>query len=141
MAFVAVYREVFETVLFYQALWLQVERDSQGALLAGVTVGIVALIGLGWAVLRLGVRLPLRQFFAVSGAAMFTLAVIFAGKGIVALQEAGRIALSPIDIPRVELLGIYPSLQGLAVQLLLLSTALPIVWRSRRRERESRRAG
>jgi high-affinity iron transporter len=138
VSFVAVYREVFETVLFYQALWVQVERDSRGALLAGAAVGVVVLLGLSWVVLRLGVRLPLRRFFALSGAALFTLAVIFAGKGIVALQEAGRIAMSPVDIiPRVELLGIYPSLQGLSVQLLLLSAALTIVWWSRRGERES----
>jgi high-affinity iron transporter len=51
---------------------------------------------------------------------MFILAIIFAGKGVAALQEAGVIASSHITFFRVDLLGIYPNLQGLTVQLILI---------------------
>jgi high-affinity iron transporter len=132
ISFVAVYREVFETVLFYQALWPQVKADARGALLGGALVAVVALAIVTWGIFALGVKLPLRQFFAASGAVMFALAVILAGKGIVALQEAGRIPISPIDFPRVELLGVYPTLQSVIAQLAVTLAALTLVWWNRR---------
>ena len=132
ISFVAVYREVFETVLFYQALWPQVRAGAQGALLGGALVAAVGLAVVIWCIFALGVRLPLRQFFATSGVVMFVLATILAGKGIVALQEAGRIAISPIDFPRVELLGVYPTLQSVMAQLAVTLAALTVVWWNRR---------
>lgn len=132
ISFIAVYREVFETVLFYQALWPQVRADAQGALLGGALVAAAGLAVVVWCIFALGVKLPLRQFFATSGVVMFVLAAILAGKGIVALQEAGRIAISPIDFPRVELLGVYPTLQSVIAQLAVTLAALTVVWWNRR---------
>jgi high-affinity iron transporter len=132
ISFVAVYREVFETVLFYQALWPQVKAGAHGALLGGALTAAVALAVVSWCVFALGVKLPLRQFFATSGAVMFALAVILAGKGIVALQEAGRVAISPIEFPRVELLGVYPTLQSVLAQAAVTVAALTAVWWNRR---------
>lgn len=134
ISFLAVYREVFETVLFYQALWGQVEPGARGALIAGLLVAVVLLAGMSWFGLKLGQRLPLRQFFGASAAVMFALTVVFAGKGIVALQEAGTLPISPVAFPRIELLGIYPSLEGLAVQLALLAAAITVIWWGRRQE-------
>jgi high-affinity iron transporter len=79
---------------------------------------------LAWVVFRYSVRLPLRQFFSATGILMFVLAIIFAGKGVAALQEAGYIPVSPISFPRIDLLGIYPNVQGLLLQLGLLLLAL-----------------
>ena len=132
ISFLAVYREVFETVLFYQALWPQVRAGAQGALLGGALVAAVALGAIAWCIFALGVKLPLRQFFATSGVVMFALAVILAGKGMVALQEAGRIPISPIDFPRVELLGLYPTLQSVLAQVAVTLAALTVVWWNRR---------
>ncbi len=47
---------------------------------------------------------------------MFLLASIFAGKGAVALQEAGYIPVTPVNFPSIGLLGMYPNLQGLLMQ-------------------------
>jgi high-affinity iron transporter len=132
ISFIAVYREVFETVLFYQALWPQVRAGAQGALLGGALVAAGALGAVTWCIFALGVKLPLRQFFATSGVVMFALAVILAGKGMVALQEAGRIPISPIDFPRIELLGLYPTLQSVLAQLAVTLAALTVVWWNRR---------
>ena len=128
VAFLAVYREVFETVLFYQALWAQVAVDGRSAVLGGAAAAAFALALLAWGIFTFGLRVPLKQFFAASAAVMFILAVVFAGKGVVALQEAGKLPISPIGFPRVELLGIYPTLQSLAAQLLLVLAALALVW-------------
>ncbi|HXT52564.1 MAG TPA: FTR1 family protein [Thermoanaerobaculia bacterium] len=132
ISFLAVYREVFETVLFYQALWPQVRAGAQGALLGGALAAAVVLGAATWCLFALGVKLPLRQFFAASGVVMFALAVILAGKGMVALQEAGRIPISPIDFPRVELLGLYPTLQSVLAQVAVTLAALSVVWWNRR---------
>ena len=127
LSFIAVYREAFETILFYQALWAQTDHNSEHMAFIGFLSAVAVLAVLGWLIMRYSVRLPLREFFSVTGGLMFFLAVIFAGKGIAALQEAGLIISSPVDFYRIDLLGIYPNLQGLLVQLALLIIAI-VLW-------------
>ena len=132
LAFIAVYREIFETVLFYQALWVQAGEGGQGMIFTGFLVAAVLLLAVGWMILRYSARLPLRQFFSVTSVFMFLLAVVFAGKGIAALQEAGKLPVNMVDLPTIEILGIYPNLEGLAVQLLLAVMALLLLWKGSR---------
>jgi len=129
LSFIAVYREVFETVLFYQALWIQTDGAGQDMIFYGLLTGSAVLLVLAWLIMRFSTRLPLRQFFAVSGAFMFMLAIIFTGKGIAALQEAGKIPLDPVALPSIELLGIYPNYQGLIAQGILLILAGVLIFR------------
>ena len=124
LSFIAVYREMFETILFYQALWVQADYAGRSMAFAGFGTGVVVLAVLGWLVMHYSARLPLRQFFNITGLLMFVLALIFAGKGVAALQEAGYVPVIPVGIPRIELLGIYPNLPGLLLQLGLLLLAL-----------------
>lgn len=127
LSFIVVYREAFETILFYQALWAQTNEAGKTMAFSGFLSAVGVLAVLGWLIMRYSVRLPLRQFFAVTGGLMFVLAIIFAGKGIAALQEAGVIISSPVNFFRFDLLGIYPNLQGLLVQLALIIVAV-ILW-------------
>jgi len=120
LSFIAVYREIFEVVLFYQALWVQTSPQGQSMIFTGLLAAAALLLVLGWLILRYSTRLPLRQFFAFSGLFMFVLAFVFTGNGIAALQEAGKIPLDPINMPAIRLLGIYPNMQSLGVQLLLV---------------------
>ena len=113
--------------MFYQALWAQTDSSSEHMAFVGFLSAVGVLAVVGWLIMRYSVRLPLREFFAVTGGLMFVLAVIFAGKGIAALQEAGMIISSPVNFIRVDLLGIYPNLQGLLVQLALIIVAI-ILW-------------
>ena len=141
LSFITVYREIFETILFYQALWAQTDAAGKSMVLSGFGAGVGVLVVLAWLIMRYSVRLPLRQFFSATGLLMFVLAVIFAGKGVAALQEAGYIPISIVNFPRFDLLGIYPNLQGLALQLGLLLLAL-FLWYglpSRRRAASSSR--
>lgn len=114
LAFVAVYREVFETVLFYAALWTE---GNGWPLLAGLATGMALLAILAVILLRTSARLPIGQFFAASSLLVAVLAVVLAGKGIAGLQEAGLVHTSPIAIPRIDILGIHPSWQTLLAQL------------------------
>ncbi len=92
LAFIAVYREIFETILFYVAL---AAEGNVGALVAGALSGAVVLGGIAVAMLKFSQRLPIGKFFAYSSALVAVLAVVLAGKGVAALQEAGLIGVTP----------------------------------------------
>ncbi|MBI4544876.1 MAG: FTR1 family protein [Gemmatimonadetes bacterium] len=138
LAFAAVYREGFETVLFYQALLFE---TGPAAVLAGFVPGFVLIVGLGAGIIRLGLRLPLRRVFAVTNAILLYLAFVFLGKGIYNLQEAGITAPHPLpgapDHPLLrQLLGVFPLADTMIAQalFLLLLLAAAIFYRWRRRE-------
>lgn len=117
LSFVTVYREVFETVLFYAALW----TPNNGLyLLSGLGLGIVILGAIGFLLLRSSARLPISQFFAWSSALVAVLAVVLMGKGVAALQKVGYLELTPISIPRIDVLGLYPSVQTVLAQVVIL---------------------
>lgn len=117
VSFMAVYREVFETVLFYQAL---MQQGASSAVLAGFATGCVVLLAAALVIVRFSARLPLGAFFAASSALLALMAVVFAGQGVAALQEAGRVPATTVSGPTIALLGIHPTLQGLGLQAALL---------------------
>jgi high-affinity iron transporter len=130
-AFLAVYREGFETVLFYKALFLT--AGSTGAtmpILAGILLGCVVMVGVYIAINRFGMRLPLKPFFAVTSAFLYYMAFVFAGKGVAELQEGGLLSTTIIPgWPRVPALGIYPTVESLLAQaVLLILLLIALVW-------------
>ena len=131
ISFIAVYREIVETILFYEALWLQAGTEAaHNAIAAGMGVAAISLLGLGWAILKASARLPLRLFFGANTVILFVLAVIFAGKGVAALQEAGKLDISTIAIPTIDVLGIYPTAESAGLQAVIIVLALGfLAWR------------
>lgn len=116
LAFVAVYREVFETILFFIAMW---SVQNANAILAGLAVGGAILAVVAFWMLRMSKRLPIGQFFSISSILIAVLAVVLVGKGIAALQEAGWVPQALIDAPRIDWLGVYPTAQSLLAQLVV----------------------
>lgn len=115
IAFLVVYREVFETILFYAAIWSQ---GSGGSVLAGAAAGIFVLGVIARVLMRYSRVLPIGKFFAYSSAMIAVLAVVLIGKGTAALQEAGYLPIVAWpDLPRLELLGIYPTRETILAQL------------------------
>jgi high-affinity iron transporter len=131
VAFLAVYREMFETALFFQALWVQAGYGGRSAFFGGIVAGVALLAVIAWAIFRYGVRLPLGPFFTVTSLLLCTLAVVLAGKGIAALQEAGAIGADPVAFIRVPALGIFPTLQGVGAQAFVLAAVAALLWYSR----------
>jgi high-affinity iron transporter len=123
ISFLAVYREAFETVLFYQALLLDV-RGEGWAVLGGTAAGAAALVAAVLAIFRLGRRLPLGGFFLASGLLLCLLAAVIGGKGIHALQAAGHLPWVPISFPYVDWLGLYPDAVSLSVQGAIVAALL-----------------
>lgn len=132
LSFIVVYREAFETVLFYAALWSQ---GAHGAVMAGAAAAVVVLAVIAWAMLRWSRKLPFGTFFAISSALLAILAVVLAGKGVAALQEAGWMSLSPVAFPRIDLLGISPTVETLVAQALVIAVLAIGFLANRRRNR------
>ena len=118
LAFVVVYREAFETILFYAALW---NPQSSGIILAGALSAVALLALIAWAMLRYSRKLPVTQFFRYSAILIAILAVILAGKGVGAFQEAGVLSATFIaGLPRLAELGFFPTVETIGAQLLTL---------------------
>jgi len=119
LAFVAVYREAFEVVLFLRAIVL--DAGNGWAVAAGVGAGLAALVVIVWLLMRLGRRLKTGPLLAAMGTLLCVLAFVLAGKGVRSLQEAGIIGIHPIPAPRIEWLGMYPTLETLGAQIVILA--------------------
>ena len=122
LAFIVVYREVFETILFFAALW---NADNGATILAGALTGAALLAAIAWAMLRFSKTLPITQFFSYSAILIAVLAVVLAGKGIGALQEAGVVPVSPVGgVPRIAMIGLFPTVEAIGAQLVALAAVL-----------------
>ncbi len=125
VVFLAVYREGAETVLFYQALVGGQSSSGVTVIAVGFGVGCILLIGL-YVGMRHGVlKLPIGPFFMATGAILYYMAFVFAGKGVMELIEGKVIEPSLITwVPTVPLLGLYPYWETLLPQLALVIAAI-----------------
>lgn len=115
VAFLAVFREGGETVLFYAGMAPSIETRS---LVLGIAIGLGLLAALAWVVLGLGRRLPLGPFFAFATALLWALAIKFVGGGVHSLQAAGLVSATPLAcVPSAELLGLSPTVETCLAQL------------------------
>ncbi len=137
LAFLAVYREVFEVVLFYQVLWVQAGDPGRRGFFGGLLTAAVALAALAWLVFRYSVRLPIGPFFALTSIVLACLAVVFAGQGVAALQEAGLVSITPIRFVSAPAVGLFPTLQTIVAQAVIavvVTVSLTLAARSGRAE-------
>ncbi len=152
LGFTAVYREGFETALFYQALVLFAQGLLEWVAL-GIAAAVVALMAVAYAILRLGKKLPLKPMLMTGATLLLLLSVAFAGNAVRSLQEGDFISVTPVDagwarlpVFLAELTGIHPTRQGLLVQAALLAVyvagaAYVFAWKpARRRLAEARAA-
>jgi len=128
LSFIAVYREVFETVLFYQALLTQSAASQSMSIATGFVTAVVILGLLFWVFVKYSLRLPIRTFFTFSTYLMLALSFVLIGKAVAALQEADLISISslPIDFA-LSWLGIYSTWEGLSAQLVIVMLSLLIL--------------
>jgi high-affinity iron transporter len=121
VGFTALYREGFETALFYQAL------ASFGAglgwyIVAGVVTGAVCLSVVAWIVFRMGRRIPVKVFLSSAVILLMATSVAFLGNAVRSLQEADVIGLhrwtdwpsAPIFVS--QSVGYWPSRETLLAQ-------------------------
>ncbi|MFQ1041406.1 FTR1 family protein [Gilliamella sp. CG16] len=119
-AFLAVFREGAETILFYQAM-LSESREHMDMVWYGLAIGTLVL-AIIFIIIRFGtMRLPLKPFFIGTSILMYIMAIAFAGGGVKELQEADIIHVTPVDFVRsIEVLGIYPTVETLLPQIFMV---------------------
>ncbi|MDR3203093.1 MAG: FTR1 family iron permease, partial [Bifidobacteriaceae bacterium] len=138
VAFLAVFREGAEVIIFYQALRAQ---DPAGgtSIWLGLGVGLVILAVVYAAIRLASVRIPLRPFFLGTSILLAVMAVSFAGSGIKELQEGNAIPVSRLGgVPTIDLLGVYPTAQTLAFQAAVLALIAALLALSARKARRLR---
>jgi high-affinity iron transporter len=51
---------------------------------------------------------------------------VFTGKGIAALQEAGKLPINSVQFFQIDALGIYPNVESLGTQATLIAIAVSL---------------
>ena len=120
-AFLSVFREGAEVVLFYQPM---LSEGNPGMVWAGFGTGCVLLVFVYLAITKLSIRLPIRIFFTATSILMAVMCVSFLGSGIKELAEGNvfDLTLRVPGIPEndvIQIFGVYPWLETLVPQLIL----------------------
>jgi high-affinity iron transporter len=126
VGFTAVYREGFETALFYQAL-LSFGSGLGVWVAAGLLAGVVVLAIVAWLIFRLGRRVPVKAFLSTAVVLLMATSIAMLGNAVRSLQEADVIALhrwpgwprAPIFLS--QSLGYWPSRETITAQLALIA--------------------
>ncbi len=113
IAFLAMFRETFETTVFLEALSI----DAPAAVVWGAIAGVTLLLGLVLGVSRMGLRLPMQTLFRVSTVVLVATAIVLLGQGIHSFEEVGILPIVPMPFVHLEILGIYPDRLGVLAQL------------------------
>ena len=139
ISFIVVFREAFESILFLSSLQLQVEESNQGGILFGAVSAIVAVIIIAFLLLKFSVKVPIKKLFQYSSVIIMIFAVVLAGQGVHAFQEAGYVSVSSFPINfHASALGIYPTIQTYTAQVvvLLLIVAMTQIRKRNMRKKE-----
>lgn len=136
VAFLAVYREGAETALFYQALFNEGNNVAL-PLSLGIIAGFAVLVLIFTLFYRYGVKIPMRPFFAVTSFLLYYMAFVFMGKGIRELQEGNVVGITVVrGLPNLPSMGIFPSVETIAAQGLLIILLLFAVIKTFRPKKE-----
>ena len=127
LSFFTVYREGFETVLFYQAM-LSFAKYMEWYVVAGLVVGMAVIVATTIVVRKLGKRLPLKVLFALTMGIGAYMSIAFMGNAIREFQEVGYISTTHLigTVPRLDInmatmTGIHPTLETIIAQIALLA--------------------
>ena len=130
LSFFTIYREGFETVLFYQAMF-SFAKNMEIFVFLGLVLGLAVIISVVFIIRKLGKKLPLRVLFGLTMAIGAYMSIAFIGNAIREFQEIGYISTTHLFgiIPRLEInlatmTGIHPTLETTIAQILLLSVYL-----------------
>ena len=109
VAFISVYREGFETVLFYKALYLYA-GDATSGIIPGFIGGCAVLAIVFYLVNTVGLKIPFKWFFGFTSVLLYYMAFTFMGKGLHELQMGEQLSMTAANfLPSISWLGMYPT--------------------------------
>jgi high-affinity iron transporter len=137
LAFLSVFREGAETVLFVHAL-AKTSGGWSSALIGGLVCAALALVVLFFFINGLARRLPLRPVFIITSAFLFFMAIKFIGEGMQEFQEQQYVSFTPM--PGASWLmdiGFNPTWEAVIAQLVVVAIAIgTVLWVSRQNRAE-----
>ncbi|MCO5247890.1 MAG: FTR1 family protein [Chitinophagales bacterium] len=132
-SFMVVFREAFEVILFLQAIQLDAGVENVSAIGLGALTAVFLIAIIAYIFFKYTKKMPLQYIFKYSSWMILILSVILIGKGVHSLQEAGWISHHSISFIRIDWLGIYPNMQTLLSQLILITFIAVMFWISDKR--------
>jgi len=130
LSFFTVYREGFETVLFYQAM-ISFAKYMEWYVAAGLLIGLGVITGITFVIRKLGKKLPLRVLFGLTMGIGAYMSIAFMGNAVREFQEVGYISTTDLigTVPRLDInmaamTGIHPTLETIVAQVILLAVYL-----------------
>ena len=135
-SFMVVFREAFESVLFLQAISLETQPEHQSSIGLGVLAAFALIALFAILFVKYAKKIPVRQLFRYSAWVITLLALILIGKGVHSIQEAGWLSITgfPVSVS-VDWLGIYPTIETVAAQIILFVIMLLLYYGSNRKTR------
>ncbi len=124
LAFLAVFREGAETVLFVNAL-ASTEGGWSAGLFGGLIAATLALAVLFYFINMVAQKIPLRPLFIITSAFLFVMAIKFIGEAVQEFQEQALLPFTPVaGGDWLAAIGLNPTLESLSLQLLVILFAL-----------------
>jgi high-affinity iron transporter len=124
LAFLAVFREGAETVLFVHAL-AKTEGGWTAALLGGLLVATGGLVALFFLINVITQRIPLRPLFVTTSAFLFIMAVKFIGEAIQEFQEQQIVSFTEWRGGAwLDAIGFNPTLEAFVAQAVVIVLAV-----------------
>ena len=117
LAFLSVFREGAETVLFYAGI---LPKISMGNFLLGIAIALVLLVVIAILLFKSALKLPIPQLFLLLTWLIYALAFKILGVSVHALQLNGILPMTHIALPAMPTFGLYPTYQGIGAQLALI---------------------
>ena len=134
VGFTAVFREGFETTLFFQAL-ISFAQGLIPYVVIGSLAGVAVLGVIGWIIFKAGRKIPVRTFLTTAVLLVMFLSVAFVGNAVRGFQEATYLPITHIeslpDLPIfvAQLTGWYPTRETILAQAALtLVYVLGALW-------------
>lgn len=130
ISFIVVFREAFESILFLSSLQLQVDDTSRPGIWMGAFTAILGVILIAVLLLRFSAHVPIRKLFQYSAIIILILAVVLAGQGVHALQEAGLISVTSFPVNfHSAVLGIFPTVETWTTQIVVIALCSMLWWK------------
>lgn len=124
LAFLAVFREGAETVLFINAL-ATTEGGWSIGLFGGLAVATLGLAVLFYFINLIAQKIPLRPLFIITSAFLFAMAIKFIGEAVQEFQEQSILPFTQVaDADWLSAIGLNPTVEALSLQLLVILFAL-----------------
>ncbi len=124
LAFLAVFREGAETVLFVHAL-AATEGGWSAGLFGGLAAATLGLAVLFYFINMVAQKIPLRPLFIITSAFLFAMAIKFIGEAVQEFQEQSILPFTRVaGADWLSAIGLNPTVEALSLQLLVILFAL-----------------